>query len=601
MLKSFIIFLSCLYFVSCTTHIVCVHEGSVDYVIDQVDAFDDCEVGETFEINGFHGFMVNTTNIKQIKELDNVEAVFENGIVEAYDHPTLWGLDRINQRDLPLDLNMDKYYSSNSEKVVMYVLDSGIAISNDEFGGRALNGFDAIYAENPSETEFEVCNSHGTHVSGTIGGNTYGVANNVKIVNVRVLNCDGLGTYSGVILGMYYALFTCPSHFGPNENNKCIISMSLGGPYSLAVNTAVDNIVNNGIPVVVASGNFNIDACLLSPASASRSITVGASDIDDSRAVFSNYGDCVDIYAPGVQIGSILTDGTVFQADGTSMAAPHVSGVLALIWSEYPELSSIIVENLLFVQASKNKLSGTTVASENKLLYIPKDDNANSDSSNDDNSNEHFNDPRCFLGEFYDDNENTCKPCYLQGNCKTCSALGQCNTCYLGHRLHDNVCSENKPDIEAILEWQGTKDLDLHLFIPNVNVHIYWANKGNLYSSPHSQLHNDAYGSPDGTNNVETLSTFIEYDSILIWAANLLSDTWDNIMEHETHITFKLPEDDTKTITLSNAEPKKWWILAIANSETETFIPINKFTNDIDTFIPTSSSLEAFATQLNKN
>jgi subtilisin family serine protease len=246
----------------------------------------------------------------------------------AQQNGATWGIDRISEIPINLD-GVFRYDNNGGAAADSYIIDTGIQINHQDFGGRALWG------ANFADTVNNDCNGHGTHVAGTVGGTVYGIAKKTTLIAVKVLSCDGSGTYEGVIEGIQWTVTTFQSRKRPSVGN-----MSLGGPYAASVNQAIEAAVSAGVTMVVAAGNENADACTKSPASAPSAISVGATGIDnsgsvqvDNRAYFSNYGKCTDIFAPGLQITSawIGTSGTSINTiSGTSMAAPHVAGMVAL-------------------------------------------------------------------------------------------------------------------------------------------------------------------------------------------------------------------------------------------------------------------------------
>ena len=225
--------------------------------------------------------------------------------IQADQTNAVWGLDRIDQQDLPL--NGVYHYDYDGSGVTAYVIDTGVLISHNEFGNRASHGYDFI----DNDGDATDCNGHGTHVAGTIGGTTYGVAKNVNVVGVRVLGCNGSGTNSGVIAGINWVK--------NNASGPSVANMSLGGGASQATDDAVNSAVAAGISFVVAAGNDNSSACNYSPARAQDAITVGSTTSGDSRSSFSNYGTCLDIYA---QVQASSQHGTIQTAQLTQLVVP---------------------------------------------------------------------------------------------------------------------------------------------------------------------------------------------------------------------------------------------------------------------------------------
>ncbi|MEP6905783.1 MAG: S8 family serine peptidase, partial [Gemmatimonadales bacterium] len=272
-----------------------------------------------------------------------------------------WGIDRIDQR---AGLSGTYTYNADGTGVTVYIIDTGINFTHSEYSARASTGIDEV---TPGGTATD-CNGHGSHVSGTVGGSTYGVAKNVKLVAVRVLDCSGSGSYSGVIAGIDWVT--------AHRVRPAAANMSLGGGYSLALNTAVENSIISGVVYAIAAGNgnaFNIpqDACNYSPASAPSAITIGATDNTDTYAYFSNYGTCVDLSAPGVNItsawiGSATATNTI---SGTSMAAPHVAGAAALYLQGNPSATPQQVRDALVSNATANAIKSIGTNTPNLLLY----------------------------------------------------------------------------------------------------------------------------------------------------------------------------------------------------------------------------------------
>ena len=267
-----------------------------------------------------------------------------------------WGLDRIDQKALPL--NSTYSYLQTGSGTTAYIVDTGILSSHQEFSGRVLSGYTAISDGNGTTD----CNGHGTHVAGTVGGTTYGVAKNVNLVPIRILGCDGSGASSNVIAGLDWIL--------KNGKKPAVVNMSLGGATSSSLDSAVENLYNNGYVMVVAAGNSNTDACTSSPARVSKAITVAATDNTDTRASYSNYGSCVDIFAPGSQINSswIGSNTATKILNGTSMATPHVAGVDAEMLQSTPTAAPHTISTNLLNQASSNVVKNPS-GSPNRLLY----------------------------------------------------------------------------------------------------------------------------------------------------------------------------------------------------------------------------------------
>lgn len=288
-----------------------------------------------------------------------VEYVEEDGHVsiDTTQSNATWGLDRVDQRDRPL--NGTYIYNYVGSAVRAYVIDSGILSSHTNFGGRVLSGASFI-SDGRGTTD---CNGHGTHVAGTIGGATWGVAKSVRLVPVRVFGCTGGSSNSTIIAGIDWVR--------NNHVKPAVANMSLGGPASSATDTATNNLINSGVTVVVAAGNDNQSACNFSPARVANAITVGSTTSTDARSSFSNFGSCVNIFAPGSSIKSAWHTSTsaTNTISGTSMASPHVAGAAVLVLAANNSLSPSSVRSTIYNKASLNKLSSIGSGSPNRLLY----------------------------------------------------------------------------------------------------------------------------------------------------------------------------------------------------------------------------------------
>jgi subtilisin family serine protease len=318
--------------------------------------------GHTYH-RALKGFSVRMSEQQALRLANDprVEFVEEDGVVSLGTTQTgaTWGLDRIDQRDLPL--NGTYTYTPTGTGVKVYIIDTGIRATHTQFAGRVISGFTAINDGLGSSDG----NGHGTHVAGTVGGSTYGVAKNVTLVAVRVLDSAGNGTDSGVIAGID---FVTSNHLA---GQPAVANMSLGGGISSALDTAVNNSINDGVTYAVAAGNETQNACNVSPARVANAITVGSTTTSDARSSFSNFGTCLDIFAPGSSITSAwrTSDTATNTISGTSMATPHVAGVAALFLETNPTASPATVAAAIINNSTPNKVTNAGTGSPNRLLF----------------------------------------------------------------------------------------------------------------------------------------------------------------------------------------------------------------------------------------
>lgn len=322
--------------------------------------------------SALHGFSVRLpqTALPALRAMRGVAAVEEDlpvSVETTQTRPPSYGLDRVDQRALPLSASYT--YRRTGAGVTAYVIDTGIHLTHSDFGGRAVSGFDAVDGGVADD-----CNGHGTHVSGTIGGARAGVAKQVRLVAVRVLDCDGSGLMSGVIAGVDWVT---RDHIA---GRPAVANMSLAGPASAALDRAVAGSISDGVTYAVAAGNDGgaagdssgaSNACNSSPSRVSAALTVGATDARDYRAPYSNSGSCLDLFAPGSDIVSdwYTSNSATQTISGTSMATPHVTGAAALYLQAVPSATPAQVVRKLLGASTPGKVKDPHNGSPNRLLY----------------------------------------------------------------------------------------------------------------------------------------------------------------------------------------------------------------------------------------
>ncbi|WP_181871424.1 S8 family peptidase [Sphaerisporangium album] len=320
-------------------------------------------------INGFTARMT-LAQLNEMRTHPDVAAIEQDAVARAVDVPrgfagpitrvppaaptTSWGLDRIDQRRLPLNRVYNAAHTGAG--VTAYIVDSGIDKTNSQFTGRIAPGYSTVDDGNGTND----CLGHGTMTAGIVGGTTWGVARSVKLSPVRVLGCDGFGTFSQIIAGFDWV--------AAHAVKPAVANMSLGGPKSAAANAAATALADSGVFVSVAAGNSADDACDFSPAGASRVLTVGASAGDDTLSGFSNVGPCVDLFAPGTDVVSARMGGGSAQGSGTSFASPYVAGVGALFKQTYGDYPTATVLKWINDASTSGVLKGLHGAND-RLLY----------------------------------------------------------------------------------------------------------------------------------------------------------------------------------------------------------------------------------------
>ncbi|MFG2328786.1 S8 family serine peptidase [Streptomyces sp. NPDC048604] len=315
----------------------------------------------TAALNGY-SVELSEAQAKKLAADPAVKSVAQNRVFKVagtQPNPPSWGLDRVDQRALPLNSSYS-YPDSAGQGVTAYIIDTGVRISHSDFGGRAFNGYDAVDNDNVAQDG----HGHGTHVAGTVAGNAYGVAKKARIVGVRVLDNNGSGTTAGVVAGIDWVT---QNHSGPSVAN-----MSLGGGADATLDAAVRNSIASGVTYAIAAGNSNANASGYSPARVTEAITVGSTTNTDARSSFSNYGSVLDIFAPGSNITSAwnTSDSATNTISGTSMATPHVAGAAAVYLGDNPTSTPAQVQTALVNNATPNVVGSPGSGSPNRLLFV---------------------------------------------------------------------------------------------------------------------------------------------------------------------------------------------------------------------------------------
>lgn len=331
------------------------HENMIKYRTTLAQFFD---IEEDVTISLKDNFKVEDNNL--------------NSFILKNDTEIPWHLDRIGKRQLPLDGSYpyNTCHTKEDVQVDTYIVDTGIDIEHPQFEGRAL------WSENFVDSTDTDCNNHGTHVAGLIGSKDYGVCKNANLYAVKVLDCKGSGSLSGVIRGIEWVYKTHTAKRAASKKVvKSVINMSLGGGFSRALNKAIEYGVknDNNFYVVVAAGNEDQDACKGSPSSVKSIFTVMASDKDDNRAWFSNWGNCADLYSPGVNVLSTIPNGKTAVYSGTSMASPVLAGVLNHYLDMYPDLNMKDIKKMMLKMSSKDVIQGGRTDTSSNLVYLERD------------------------------------------------------------------------------------------------------------------------------------------------------------------------------------------------------------------------------------
>ena len=351
------------------TFIIIVSKGKYNIIKKLLKESDyNITIVNEYENNGFSLYL-SPKALKWVLSIEGIELIDEDFIVTINNEVSTqcelpWGIDHIDHKGINCEFDSGMLKGKGSH---IYIIDTGINPIHNEFQDRLGEGFNSVdIGEVPDHEIWGDCNGHGTHCAGTAAGTKYGIAKESTIHSVRVLSCEGSGYYSWVINGLNWI----QNHVKTNGIDKAVVSMSLGGGYSKTLNQVVNNLIKNKIEVIVAAGNNNNDACLSSPASAQNAITVGSSTNINTRSSFSNYGNCVDIFAPGSNIKSswIGSSSSINTISGTSMATPHVAGVVALLLAT--DITPDNIKSELITLSDKDIIKDSKTIS-NYLVRVP--------------------------------------------------------------------------------------------------------------------------------------------------------------------------------------------------------------------------------------
>ncbi|MDA1362832.1 S8 family peptidase [Glycomyces luteolus] len=335
-------------------YIVAFEEKAAEDLVERFDG----RVETRLDSIGAVAVHMDASDAERLAADPDVDYVEQNTVVKTAAtqiNPPSWGQDRVDQRALPLDASFT--YTNTGTGVHAYIIDTGIWLDHPDFAGRLDPGYSAIVPDGNSRD----CHGHGTHVAGTVGGTLQGIAKQVQLVPVQVFNCTGVSDAISVIGGVEWVT--------ANAVKPAVATMSLSGTASQAIDTAVEASINSGVTYAVAAGNSNSDACANSPARVGPALTVAASDVADVRWASSNFGSCVDLFAPGVNVRSDFIFNVTARLTGTSISTPHVAGVAAIYLSANPTATPAAVASALIGNATTGVITDPA-GSPNRLLYM---------------------------------------------------------------------------------------------------------------------------------------------------------------------------------------------------------------------------------------